>query len=245
MRLRANKLVYLPVGGALAAGLLVSAFVLPQPQLAASQSCYGVCGTATSLSLSRSVVTLGQEQLQVFSVRVSPPAHMSGVPKGTVEVASGAQALCYVHLAKGVGHCSLSRRALGLGSYQVVARYGGSAGFAPSTSRMKHFTVVKARSQTTLSLSRSVVTVGTQQLQVFHVRVRPAAGVVGLPTGTVEVKAGSKSLCGVNLSNGAGECSPSGRPLAPGSYEVVARYSGNADFKPSVSPAKHLNVRAR
>ena len=47
MPIRVSKLVYLPVGGALATGLVVSALVQPQAQLAASQACYGVCSSAT------------------------------------------------------------------------------------------------------------------------------------------------------------------------------------------------------
>ena len=46
MRMRANRLVYVFIGVALAVGLLVSASVRPQPRLTASEVCYGACSSA-------------------------------------------------------------------------------------------------------------------------------------------------------------------------------------------------------
>ena len=141
MRIRVNKLVYLPVGGALGAGLLVSAFVLPQPKLAASQDCYGACRSATAMSLSRSTVTDGRESLEEFRVRVSVEAPGTGRATGAVDVAAGRRILCRFDLSDGAGHCSLGERELAPGSYEIEAHYNGDANHDPSTSGREHLTV--------------------------------------------------------------------------------------------------------
>ena len=79
-------MVYLPVGGALGAGLLVSAFVVPQPKLSASQDCYSACTSATSLSLSRSTVAVGNESDVEFRVKVTGEAFGTAKPTGSVDV---------------------------------------------------------------------------------------------------------------------------------------------------------------
>jgi len=141
MRIRVNKLVYLPVGGALGAGLLVSAFVLPQPKLAASQDCYGACRSATAMSLSRSTVTDGRESLEEFRVRVSVEAPGTGRATGSVDVAAGRRILCRFDLSDGAGHCSLRERELAPGSYEIEAHYNGDDDLRPSTSGREHLTV--------------------------------------------------------------------------------------------------------
>jgi hypothetical protein len=143
MRIRANKLIYLPIGGALGVGLLVSAFVRPQPQLAASQACYGVCPSDAALSLSRSTVIDGKESLEQFRVKVSAAAHGAGEPTGSVEVKAGTKLLCSFNLSHGKGRCSLDDRELAPGSYKIVADYSGDANLSPSTSNREHLEVRK------------------------------------------------------------------------------------------------------
>lgn len=155
MRLRTRKLLYLPIGGALAAGLLTSAFVLPQANLVASQDCYGPCPSATSLSLSSSTVSATQERLVDFSVNVSAGtsganaatkkadanARRTGGLTGSVTVKTGSRVLCRISLSRGRGQCSLANRELRPGSYQVVARYSGDRDFGPSVSGQESLSV--------------------------------------------------------------------------------------------------------
>lgn len=237
MRLRSNKLLYLPVGGALAAGLLVSAFALPQTNLVASQECYGPCSTTTTLSVSRSTVHYGQERTERFSVRVSSGNHQAGVPTGSVTVQlTNHMILCRVHLSHATGSCAIGNWTLKPGSYLAVAQYSGDKNFKPSTSITKHFTVVRAASATSLSLARSTVRPG--QEQVFRVRVRPR-----VPTGSVAVRTTqNKLLCSINLTKGRGSCSVSSKALKPGRYTVVAQYGGDGSFNPSRSVSKSFTV---
>ena len=164
-----------------------------------------------------------------------------------MDVRAGRRELCRVHLSDGAGQCSLPAGDLAPGSYEVVARYRGDADFAPSTSNREHLAVLwaqrRAHSATALSLSRSVVSGRREAEEEFSVSVSPAAQTAEVPEGTVDVRAGWRELCRVHLSDGAGQCSLPAWELAPGSYEVVARYRGDADFAPSTSAGQQLFVR--
>ncbi len=263
MRIRANKLFYLPVGGALAAGLAVSAFVLPPAQTAASQDCYGVCASMTSLALSQSTVSVGQEHQVKFSVDVDGGAggttttttttttadargrgdRETGTPTGSVVVKTGSRVVCRTHLFHGYGQCSLRNRELRPGSYQIVAQYNGDRNFSPSTSGQERLTVLGRSSETwtALSLSRSTISFRRQWIEQFRARVGAEDRRFGQPTGSVTVMTDGQALCRMHLSHGQGECFLS-YPLRPGAYQVVAQYSGNRRFSPSTSDQQQLTV---
>lgn len=243
MRIRANKLVYLPIGGALAAGLLVTAFVQPQSKLAASQDCYGSCHSTTTLTLNRSTVVVGRESRVEFRVKVSADTAANGVPTGSVDVQAGTTVLCHFDLSHGRGSCSPGDSELAPGSYRIAALYSGDANNDPSTSSKKRLRVTRDSSRTDLSLSRSTVTVGRESDEEFRVSVSAGGASAGEPTGSVDVRAGGRVLCRLDLSQGNGRCSLNDRQLRAGSYEIEARYRGDADFAPSVSDRKHLTVR--
>ena len=243
MRIRVNKLVYLPVGGALGAGLLVSAFVVPQPKLSASQDCYSACRSATSLSLSRSTVGVGNGSDVEFRVKVTGEAFGTAKPTGSVDVETDGRVLCHFHLSGGAGRCSLGDKELAAGSYEIAAHYSGDDALDPSISRREHLEVTKRDSRTALSLSRSTVTVGRESAVEFRVRVTADAFVIGKATGSVDVETDGKVLCHFHLADGAGHCSPGNRELRAGSYEIAAHYSGDDALNPSTSRREHLTVR--
>ncbi len=243
MPIRVSKLVYLPVGGALAVGLIVSALVQPQAQLAASQACYGVCSSTTALTLSRSTLIYGHEAREHFGVQVTVDAAGSDHATGRVEVDAGTQVLCTFRLRHGKGHCSPRNRGLAPGSYEIEAHYLGGRGVDPSTSAKQGLDVVRASSKTTLSLSSSTITEGREADEHFHVRVTAGAFSRREATGTVEVDAGTQLLCTFQLRRGQGHCSLSHRQLKPGRYRIQAVYLGDAYFSASVSHRKRLTVR--
>ena len=144
MRIRVNKFVYLPVGGALGAGLLVSAFMAPQPKLAASQDCYSACGSATSLSLSRSTVAAGRESDEEFRVKVTADDPAIGKATGRVDIETDGKVLCRVDLSDGAGHCSLSDKELKAGSYEIEAHYFGDDDLTTASSHRKHLDVKRS-----------------------------------------------------------------------------------------------------
>ena len=242
MHFRINKLVYLPLAGALGAGLLVSAFVAPQPKLAASENCYSVCSSTATLSLSRSSVTYGKEALESFRVAVTGNDEGSGQPAGLVEVDAGARFLCRFSLSNGAGHCSVGNKVLPPGTYTIRAFYSGNPNFRAAWSNTKRLPVLRDSSASSLALSKYTVTRGQESQGEFRVSVKPGTAVVGNATGVVDVYAGDKVLCHFNLSRGAGHCSLTNNQLGSGYYAIQAHYRGNSDLSPSMSNIRHLTV---
>ena len=242
MSKRISRLVYVLIAAALAVGLLTSYLVRSQTSLAASASCYGLCSSSTSISLSKAQVTYGSEQVEKFSVKVSG-AQGSGVPAGQVVVETGSGTLCTVHLYHGAGHCFLDTTELRPGRVYAMAHYDGTASFSPSTSKRVSFYVLRHPSGTMLTLSRTTVTYGHERAEVFSVRVRANARAIGMPTGWVVVRAGARALCWIHLHRGTGQCRPGARVLGAGHHYIVAHYRGNWEFRPSASTRSLLNVR--
>jgi hypothetical protein len=242
MRIRVSKLVYLPVGGALGAGLLVSAFVIPQPKLTAASDCYSSCNSATTLSLSPSSVVAGRETEEKFRVTVTGDAFGTAKPTGSVDVETDGKVLCHFDLSGGAGDCSLGAHELPGGSYEIEAHYTGDDDLSPSTSGKKHLEVTKGSSRATLTLSKSSVVAGRESEEEFRVTVTADDSAIGKPTGAVDVESDGKILCHFDLSGGEGRCSLGAHELPGGSYEIEAHYVGDDDLTAANSEKKHLDV---
>jgi hypothetical protein len=186
------------------------------------------------LRLSTTKVTYGHEQVLHLSVTVSPE-FAGSTPTGTVPVKDSTTTLCVIKLSSGKGSCRLS---LKVGTYRLVATYGGSTNFKSSTSAKETLTVTKATSKTTLKLAATKVTYGHEQVLHLSVTVSPEfAG--STPTGTVPVKDSTTTLCVIKLSSGKGSCRLS---LKVGTYRLVATYGGSTNFKSSTSAKETLTV---
>jgi Bacterial Ig-like domain (group 3) len=242
MRMRVSKLVYLPVGGALGAGLLVSAFVMPQPKLTAASDCYSSCNSATTLSLSTSSVVAGRESEEKFRVTVTGDAFGTAKPTGSVDVETDGKLLCHFDLSGGKGDCSLGAHELPGGSYEIEAHYNGDDDLSPSTSGRKHLDVTKGSSRATLELSKSTVAAGREAEEDFRVTVTADDSLIGKATGRVDIESDGKVLCHFDLVDGAGRCSLGAHELPGGSYEIDAHYVGDDDLTAANSERKHLDV---
>jgi hypothetical protein len=196
-----------------------------------------VLPTTTTASLSATKVTYGHEQSEKVSVAVSAKL---GVPGGKVTVKSGATTVCTATLASGKGSCTVPAAKFNPGIVQVTASYGGAAGFASSSAAEKSFTVAKAASKTSLSLSATKVTYGHEQSEKLSVAVSPQYS--GTPSGKVTVKVGSVTVCVITLKSGKGTCTLSATKLRTGSYHLAADYAGNSDFNGSASATKTVTV---
>jgi hypothetical protein len=102
--------------------------------------------------------------------------------------------------------------------------------------------VVRAATRTTLHLSAASVRYGREQSERLTFTV--TSGQRGVPAGKVTVKTGRTVLCVITLTDGRGGCAPRASSLARGVYQLIARYSGNTRFAPSVSAAVRLTVTA-
>jgi hypothetical protein len=133
------------------------------------------------------------------------------------------------------------KTALLAGTYPATGTYGGDADLSPSRSARIAFTVKSATSTTVLKLSKSTVTFGDEGVEVLSVTVKPEfAG--STPTGTVMITESTTTLCVITLSSATGSCTLSADQLAVGTYDLIATYSGDANFHVSASAEKALTV---
>jgi hypothetical protein len=197
----------------------------------------GPAVTTTSLSMSTGLVTYGDEQVERLSVAVKS---VSGTPAGTVTVKSGSTTVCTVTLASGSGTCGLPAAELAPPFEDLTASYGGSTGFAASSSGPLVLVVNKATSKTALTLSAAKVSYGDEEASHVSVTVTPQYS--GTPTGTVTVKTVTGTLCTITLAAGKGTCTPTASQFPVGSTNLAATYNGNADFGTSASAAATLTV---
>jgi hypothetical protein len=123
------------------------------------------------------------------------------------------------------------------GTYTVVARFPGSADYAPSQSKPATFAI--APGAATIALTPSVSTAVYGQTVTFLATVSTAAGP---PSGTVTFLDGASPLATVAL-NSSGQAALSVSSLALGSQAITATYNGNADFQGVSSSATTESVR--
>jgi hypothetical protein len=125
----------------------------------------------TILKLSIDKVTYGYEQAERLEVTVSPQ-YPGSTPTGTVTVKEFATTLCTVTLSSGKGSCRPSPEKLKARTYLLLASYGGSGSFTPSTSVKEMLTVTKPALSTTIPGTRVVLNFqgsGSEQTSQFTI----------------------------------------------------------------------------
>jgi hypothetical protein len=178
-------------------------------------------------------------------VRVSAPPNMtrSLTPTGHVTVTDGTRS-CLATLSgsngTASGKCSVTEKTAG--DHSLRASYSGDSIFGSgSVSGLTAVRVSKANSKTILKISAIKVAYGDEQVNRLSVTVSPEfPGVT--PSGTVEVKVSTTTLCTIKLSAAHGSCTMSAANLPAGTHRLVATYSGSAGFDNSASEAKILTV---
>lgn len=198
---------------------------------------------AVSFTFSPATVTYTSHSLTfTFAISVTSAA---GTPPGSAGGVIGPYNLpagtCPAPLTAGKATCTVSLPLTG-GRYPVVANYGGSADFLPATSSTRYLTVARAKTSTSITLSRATITYGHENAEKLTVSASHLSG--SYSTGKVTIKAGSTVLCTINLSKGAGSCILSASKLKAGTYHLAASYGGDASYAPSASAAKPLKVAA-
>ena len=184
------------------------------------------------------VVTVTNPGSQTNTIGASPSLQMQVSDSATGQTfiwsATGLPAGLSINSSSGL--ISGTRTTTGSSSVTVTAQGATGAsgdasftrGIAPDTTR------------TTVKLSSATTRYGHEQVERLSVTV--TAGGVATATGTVTVKAGSKTVCTIALSNGLGSCKLTASQLKVGTYSVVANYRGNTDFELSSSPKVKLKV---
>jgi hypothetical protein len=198
--------------------------------------------TTTSLALSAPKEAYGTEESERLSVVVS--AAYGGTPDGAVTVSAGSKTVCTVTLAaaaaSATGSCVLSSTALAAGTSKLTAGYAGSHDFAGSTSVPAFLAVSPAATTTGLSLSAGTVAYGDEQSE--RVKVTVTSEYVGVTSGTVTVKSGTRPVCVAAISAGKGTCARAASALGAGTADLSATYAGGGDFARSASASRMLAV---
>jgi hypothetical protein len=149
----------------------------------------------------------------------------SGTPTGTVTFTRGATTLGTATL-DGAGNASLDTTTLPVGSYGIVATYGGDDTYNSSAATPKTVTVAKA--DVDVDLTSSDTTTVSGESVGFGVIVATVAPGGGTPEGTVQLQIDGADVGGpVELTGGAATF-PAVDSLLAGNHAVSVSYSGSA-----------------
>lgn len=149
--------------------------------------------TTTNLSLSPSSVTAGSNGPVVMTATVSPSSG-SGTPTGTVTFFNGTTQIGTGTLISGVATYDYNPSSLAVGTYSILASYGGDVAFVGSTSSIQTLTVnpvpdfTIGANPTTVTISspgqQGTTTVTITPSSGFNQTITfSAASCNGLPTG--------------------------------------------------------------
>jgi Big-like domain-containing protein len=186
----------------------------------------GQTSTTTSLVSSLNPSELGQPVTFTATIGVV------GSPSGTITFTDGATVLGTRTVTNKTA--SFIASALAIGSHSITATYSGDAVFSGSTSNAVAQVVGKATTTLTLGGNPNPSALGQPVTFASSVTAAPAAGI---PTGTVTFFDGGTAMAGcanVPVGSGLASCTYSG--LSVGSHTITSTYSGDASFKPAVSP---------
>ncbi|MBB5058048.1 hypothetical protein HDF16_002754 [Granulicella aggregans] len=193
----------------------------------------GTVANTTALTVSPSTFAAGSSNV-VLATKVSSA---SGTPSGTVTftISGVSQGVCTLN---GSSACSITIYPTRLlaGTHPVIAVYSGSPTYASSTSAATNLVITPAATTTVASGSSSVVTGGMVTLVAT---VKRPAGYNGIPTGKVQFTSAGLLLS----SQGAVTLDPTGKAVyeqeltgvIAGTYQVIAKYSGDSTDSESTS----------
>ncbi|PWN02906.1 hypothetical protein DJ010_10975 [Nocardioides silvaticus] len=151
------------------------------------------------------------------------------VATGAVTVKKGTNLLGTGQLTNGQAAVTIPANALPIGTHTVTITYEGDANVQGGTG------------STTVKVVRPSATVtGTDAVQVYgqagsmHVEVTGSGPV---PTGSVSLKSGTKTIGIANLAGGEADVPIPAKILKVGVYPIVITYNGNATYGPSTGSA--------
>ena len=164
----------------------------------------------------------------------------TGAPTGTVTFYDSGTSLGTANLAtNGIATLPVTFAVASATPHQLTATYNGDATFNSSTSSTWPETI-QFNPSTTLITTMVPNTVDSFGSATLSATVSSSTSPVHTPTGSITFTAGGKPLGSGTLANGT--VSVLIIAPAPGSYPVIANYSGDTAFFPSASPPQTLNV---
>jgi sugar lactone lactonase YvrE len=221
-----------------AASCTTSSLALGQHSITANYS-----GDTNDASSASAVLIQVVKQSPVLTLTVAPnPAVVNsnvtmtftatapaGTPTGAVTFYDGTTALIAANLSAS-GGATYATTQLSVGTHSLSVQYAGDTSNVSGKSNVVSEVVQQATTSTTLASSSPTATVGSQV--TFTATVTSADGLV--PTGTIQFMDGS-ALLGSSAVGSSGTAALSLASLAPGTYSIVAVYSGDTNDATSTS----------
>jgi arylsulfate sulfotransferase len=201
--------------------VLFLAALIPLAQLPA----FAQSSTTTALSVAPSAVAEGQSA----TLSASVTAATGPTPTGSVSFFYNHTLLASAKLNDaGSASVSLSSANVPPGTYSIDAKYSGNSSDAASTSAPVSATVL-ADTTTTLSSATSSYVLGQPATLTANVTAKS-----GNPAGTVAFYYGNILLGSATLKSGSASITET-IPVSyePGTYNVIAKYSGTSYYAPS------------
>jgi hypothetical protein len=186
--------------------------------------------TVAKLTVSPSPSVNGQS----VTLTATIAATLSGTPTGTVTFLYGKTKIGSPVPLTG-GAATLTVSTLPVGSDDLFATYAGAGDFLSSTATATQ--EVHETTTTTLKASASPATYG--EPVTFTATVTPS--ISGVPTGSVEFRAGSIVLA-TEVLNSSGVATFTTAALAGGGHGMTAVYSGDSTYTASTSPVLVISV---
>lgn len=151
-------------------------------------------------------------------------------PAGVVDFFSDGKSIGTQAFTGTTGVATFTIRTIPVGTHTITASYGGDSNVGPGTSGPQSLTVNPTQTGTTVSASPNPGIAGRAITFSSTVSITQGSGNI---TGTVIFTANGKAVCQGNLGVG-GKVACNGA-LAPGTYSLVASYSGDHNDTASVS----------
>ncbi|HKH64521.1 MAG TPA: Ig-like domain repeat protein [Solirubrobacterales bacterium] len=155
----------------------------------------------------------------------------SSPPSGSVTFSEGTTVLAVVTLTEGRAIYSLKQLAPGV--RDITARYSGDGNYEGSSAVISQ-TITKAASSLTLTSSRNPAPSNSS----FSLKASVKSTAPGNPTGSIVFSQGTKVLASVPIAGSSARYSMKGLP--PGTYEITATYTGDANNEGSAGSIVQL-----
>ena len=166
----------------------------------------------------------------------------AGTPTGTVTFFDGATQLGSAAMLNAQAMATFTTSSLVQGNHSISCMYSGDAIFAPATSSAILQTVNAATTATTTTALVSSLNPSTVGQSVMFTATSTST-TVGTLTGTITLFDGATQL-GTPIAISGGIAMFSTANLTQGTHSVTAKYSGDANFAGSTSPALTQAVNA-
>ncbi|MCW2768225.1 MAG: Ig-like domain repeat protein, partial [Nocardioides sp.] len=183
---------------------------------------------ATTVTLQSSAAPSVFGQPVTFTATVAVQAPGAGAPTGTITFTDGPTELGTVPVNSGTGfQASITTSSLSVAQHAIVATYSGDGSFLSSNGSVIQKV---SRAQTSTVVTSSANPAQSGQGVTFTASVSPVAPGAGVPTGTVRFTVNGANLgAPAPVVNGVAT-STTFASLSPGTYAIVATYSGDGNF---------------